>query len=234
MKCPKSVLFAAIALPLFASTAEGEVRKCPGGIQPSTGSNVPLHVQELVAGVTIVRDSGAPGSEVEILLRSPTVRSPTTIPFVAVDGVLVDGSETNLDSMDILAMEVGCIMVQDGGRWVKYNGIAVVTRGGAVEFMRSYLDQVVVGQQAFRSVQGHYATDVLNLAFFASRPVFSSGIEMVVGDGRWTATMSFEDLETSCHVSGTIAGTDTVTRSVGRTARYPLRRDSPPIEVVCS
>lgn len=122
-------------------------------------------------------------------------------PFIAVDGSLVGATTIDLEEYDIVAMEVGCILVPEGDRLVKYNGIAIVTKSGAAGFMRSYLVQLVLGQEAFLSTHGRYATELYSLTFFASRPVFSSGIEMVAVDGRWTSTMSFEGFETACHAS---------------------------------
>lgn len=175
---PKTVCVAATAFLLLANPAEGEARKCPGGLTRS-------------------------GNQ----------------PFIAVDGSLVDATAIDMEALDIVAMEVGCILVPEGARLVKYNGIAIVTKSGAAGLMRSYLDQLVLAQEAFRSTHGHYATDLYSLAFFASRPVFSSGIEMVAVDGRWTATMSFDGLGTSCQVSWPVLHVD--------------QTDAPAAEVLC-
>ncbi len=130
--------------------------------------------------------------------------STTTVDYMTVDGVPVDASTTDLESMDIVEIALGCIMVQENGRLVKRDGIAIVTRDGAVGVMRSYLADLVMEQEAFRTTYGQYARDLYSLGFFATRPQFS-GIEMVSVDGGWTATLRFDRLDTSCRVSRPVA-----------------------------
>lgn len=81
---------------------------------PVAGSMI-QNLQGQVAGVTIVRSSGEPGSEVQVLLRSATTigcsstnsyTCPNTSPLIVVDGVILGANTVNLESMDIASMEV--------------------------------------------------------------------------------------------------------------------------------
>ncbi len=135
---------------------------------------------------------------------STPIGSTTTVDYMTVDGVPVDASTMDPESMDIVEVALGCIMVQENGRLVKRDGIAIVTRDGAVGVMRSYLADLVMEQEAFRTTYGQYARDLYSLGFFATRPQFS-GIEMVSVDGGWTATLRFRGLDTSCRVSRPVA-----------------------------
>ncbi len=173
----RAVLFVAVALPFLADGALGAARKCPGAVKSGAGSTpVPS------------------GSTFSLL----------TLDAVTVDGVLVDASTMDPESMDIVEIGLGCIMVQENGRLVKRDGVAIVTRDGAVGVMRSYLADLVMEQEAFRTTYGQYARDLYSLGFFATRPQFS-GIEMVSVDGGWTATLRFRGLDTSCRVSRPVA-----------------------------
>ncbi len=73
------------------------------------------NLQGQVAGVSMARQSGQPGSDVTIMLRTPTmVDNPLpgtrgardTNPLIVVDGVILGTSTTNLESLDIESMEI--------------------------------------------------------------------------------------------------------------------------------
>ena len=74
------------------------------------------NLQGRMAGVRVNRGSGAPGSDVSIVLRSPTSLRGDTFPLVVVDGVILGGSSAtsggglpstvDLDGMDIESIEV--------------------------------------------------------------------------------------------------------------------------------
>ena len=85
-------------------------------ILPITTAGSPLqNLQGRVAGVSVVRESGQPGDDVQIMLRSPTSGAQARFggdgvgePLIVVDGViLAQGSGTsNISSSDIASMEV--------------------------------------------------------------------------------------------------------------------------------
>lgn len=176
----RAVLFVAVALPFLADGALGAARKCPGAVKSGAGSTP--------------SESTPSGSTFSIM----------DLDAITVDGVPFDASTMDPESMDIVEIALGCIMVQENGRLVKRDGVAIVTRDGAVGVMRSYLADLVMEQEAFRTTYGQYARDLYSLGFFATRPQFS-GIEMVAVDGGWTATLRFAGLDTSCRVSRPVA-----------------------------
>jgi TonB-linked SusC/RagA family outer membrane protein len=76
---------------------------------PTTSSAIGA-IQGKVAGATIVRGSGQPGSGVSILLRTPTSIVRSNTPMFVVDGVIlsstIGGSTVDLESLDIEKIEV--------------------------------------------------------------------------------------------------------------------------------
>jgi TonB-linked SusC/RagA family outer membrane protein len=68
-------------------------------------------VQGRVAGVTINRGSGQPGSEPSIMLRTPTSLRGSGAPMIVVDGVILggvigDANTTSIDGLDIESIEI--------------------------------------------------------------------------------------------------------------------------------
>lgn len=63
-------------------------------------------VQGRVAGATMVRASGQPGSEVQMNLRTPTSALGSNQPMIVVDGVILGGNSVDIESMDIENIEV--------------------------------------------------------------------------------------------------------------------------------
>ena len=76
---------------------------------PTTNSAVAA-IQGKVAGATIVRGSGQPGTGVSVLLRSPTSIQGGNGPMYVVDGVIlasgINGTTVDLESLDIESIEV--------------------------------------------------------------------------------------------------------------------------------
>jgi TonB-linked SusC/RagA family outer membrane protein len=78
---------------------------------PSTGSAV-ASIQGKVAGASIVRGSGMPGNDVNILLRSPTSiqQGDSNSPLFVVDGVIlantIGRTTVDIESLDIESIEV--------------------------------------------------------------------------------------------------------------------------------
>lgn len=71
---------------------------------PVTGSAV-QNLQGQIAGVSIARGSGAPGSSAQIMLRSATSLGSGT-PLIVVDGVILGAGSIDIESMDIQSIEV--------------------------------------------------------------------------------------------------------------------------------
>jgi TonB-linked SusC/RagA family outer membrane protein len=76
---------------------------------PTTNSALGA-IQGKVAGATIVRSSGQPGSGVSIQLRTPTSVQASNSPMFVVDGVIlastIGGTTVDLESLDIESVEV--------------------------------------------------------------------------------------------------------------------------------
>jgi TonB-dependent SusC/RagA subfamily outer membrane receptor len=76
---------------------------------PTTNSALAA-LQGKVAGVSVVRGSGQPGSGVSILLRTPTSIESSNSPMFVVDGVIlsstIGGTTVDLESLDIESVEV--------------------------------------------------------------------------------------------------------------------------------
>src|SRR5688572_19489574 len=88
------------------------VARVPRDIMPVVAAgNAVQNLQGLVAGVTMNRQSGQPGSGTTIRLRTPTSLRESGAPLVVVDGVilggvLADANTTSIDGMDIESIEV--------------------------------------------------------------------------------------------------------------------------------
>jgi TonB-linked SusC/RagA family outer membrane protein len=99
------------------------------------------NIQGQVAGVAVSRQSGQPGADVTIMLRTPTfVDNPTpggrdsrdTNPLIVVDGVILGNNTTNLESMDIESVEIirGAAAASLYGSRAANGVIAITTTGG--------------------------------------------------------------------------------------------------------
>ena len=76
---------------------------------PAQGSALAA-VQGKIAGVSMVRSSGQPGQEPEILLRTPTSIQDSNAPMIIVDGVVLASTyvtpSVDIDALDIESIEV--------------------------------------------------------------------------------------------------------------------------------
>jgi TonB-dependent SusC/RagA subfamily outer membrane receptor len=63
-------------------------------------------IQGKVAGASMTRTTGLPGSEVQINLRTPTSARGSNQPLMVVDGVILGSSTVDIESMDIESVEV--------------------------------------------------------------------------------------------------------------------------------
>lgn len=74
-------------------------------VVPAAGSPI-ASLQGKMAGVTVVRGSGQPGSDVAVQLRSPTSIQRSTAPLLVVDGVILGSSSVDIESLDVESIEV--------------------------------------------------------------------------------------------------------------------------------
>ncbi|MGH9386751.1 MAG: hypothetical protein ACRD2N_20975 [Vicinamibacterales bacterium] len=86
---------------------------------------------------------------------------------------------------EILSVTVVCLEMMEAGVRVGRNAIAVITKAGAVSFMRSHLQALMHEQEAYRARTGNYARDLTTLGFFATRAPLP--IEMHLKEGGWSA-----------------------------------------------
>jgi TonB-linked SusC/RagA family outer membrane protein len=63
-------------------------------------------LQGRVAGLSMTRRSGQPGSDVSVMLRTPTSVTQPGSPLIIVDGAIVSGETTNFEALDIESIEV--------------------------------------------------------------------------------------------------------------------------------
>jgi hypothetical protein len=103
-------------------------------------------------------------------------------------------------SEDIVSINIICLEVSEGDRMVGRQAVAVVTKPGAVEFMRSHLQALSALQEEHRSLKGAYAESLLELNFFDSRAPLP--IELTAHQDEWVATVELEGVNTSCQVHG--------------------------------
>ncbi|HEX8274539.1 MAG TPA: SusC/RagA family TonB-linked outer membrane protein [Longimicrobiaceae bacterium] len=74
-------------------------------VVPAAGSPI-ASLQGKMAGVSVVRGNGQPGSDVTIQLRSPTSIQRSTSPLLVVDGVILGSSAVDIEALDVESIEV--------------------------------------------------------------------------------------------------------------------------------
>ncbi len=184
---PKTILMAALAMPLVGGTGESVARGCGETVN---GLFVPLFTGSLMVDGTLLGELGP----------------------VEPDGSLSLLGGFELDDEDILHMWLGCLEIEQDGETVGVRVVAIVTKGGAVTFMRSYLNDLVEDQEEYRTATGVYAQHVRELPIFASQPRLP--IEMVVNGNQWTAELRLERDETSCVGSAVMHGEGSISPEV--------------------
>jgi TonB-linked SusC/RagA family outer membrane protein len=98
--------------PMEGMRAPIAVARVPRDMMPVIAAgNAVQNLQGLVAGVTMNRQSGQPGSGSTIMLRTPTSLRESGAPLIVVDGVilggvLADANTTSIEGMDIENIEV--------------------------------------------------------------------------------------------------------------------------------
>lgn len=139
------------------------------------------------------------------------IRNPTT-PLLVIDGKVMgdlpraanaasgddSSSIVGIKREEILSFTVVCLETMEAGARVRRGAIAVITRAGAVSFMRSHLQALVHEQEAYRARTGGYARDLTSLGFFATRAPLP--IEMQMREGGWSAKVAVAGVSTGCQV----------------------------------
>jgi hypothetical protein len=161
-------------VPLLAGSADAMVRKCrdaPGGI-PIRNTTPLLLVN---------------GEEMGDLRP-------------AVDGAssLDIGSAVPIKREEILRIDVVCLEVVEAGVKTRRAAVAVITRAGAVPFMKSQLQALVHQQEEYRARTGAYAPNLTSLGFFATRAPLP--IVMQLKEGGWSAKVELDGVTTGCQV----------------------------------
>jgi hypothetical protein len=172
---PKTLLAAALVLPLIGGTGEAAVWGCSHTL---SGLRVPPYTGSLMVDGILLGES--PGVDRTF---------PEDVEFV---------------DEDILHTWVGCLEIERDSNTVGVRVVALVTKGGAVGFMRSYLEDLIEAQEEYRTAAGAFAQGVAELRFLVSHPRLP--IETIVADGHWTATIRLERDEMSCQGSAVMHG----------------------------
>jgi TonB-linked SusC/RagA family outer membrane protein len=73
-------------------------------VTPAGGAQ--LAIQGKVAGATVIRTTGQPGTEGSVILRTPTSIRGSNAPLMVVDGVILGNTTADIESMDIESIEV--------------------------------------------------------------------------------------------------------------------------------
>ena len=174
---PLPVCLALVVTLIGADLSDASVRKCS-----TTRNGLPVDASAavLVVDGQIVGTLGVDGRD----------RRPGDVLL----GEVVPSSD-NVARIDII-----CLEVREGNRTVGRQAVAVVTKSGAVEFMKSHLQALSELQEEHRVSGGAYADNLLELAFFDSRAPLP--IELTSELNGWTAKIELSEVGTSCHVYG--------------------------------
>jgi hypothetical protein len=130
-----------------------------------------------------------------------------TTPLLVVDGqvkgdVTAPGPDSTaiagIKREEILYLSAICLVITEAGVKVKRGAIAVITRAGAVQFMKSQLQGLVDQQEEYRARTGEYARNLSNLEFVATRAPLV--IDMQGSRGGWSANVTLAGVPTSCGV----------------------------------
>jgi len=59
-----------------------------------------------VAGAKVIKGSGQPGSDADIMLRGPTTITGSQSPLIIIDGVITDNTLADISSLDVESIEI--------------------------------------------------------------------------------------------------------------------------------
>jgi hypothetical protein len=187
----------ALAILVFAESADAAVRKCsnpdrPGWVLMIDGKSLGDYPEASTPA------AGAPTRAAGEVI-SPTAYAEMSAAARAFKAV---------DSSEVLAISVTCLDLLENGLPVKTGVISVITKSGAPEMLASYLTQLVAEQNAYRRANGSFAATLDELRFFASR--HSIPIEMSSNGSAWSAMARIGGATTECSVRVGDAGSGEV------------------------
>jgi hypothetical protein len=100
---------------------------------------------------------------------------------------------------EILRVDIVCLEITEGGVRVRRGAVAVITKAGAVRFMKSQLQGLVDEQEEYRVRTGEYARNLSSLEYVALRAPLV--IAMQGGAGGWSARVSLAGEPRGCSVA---------------------------------
>ena len=152
------------------------------------------------------------GSAEAMVLKCQTTPSGipalNTTPLLVVDGkVMGDVPPPGPDSTaigtikreEILRVDVVCLEVTEAGVRVRRGAVSVITKAGAVQYMKSQLQVLVDQQEEYRKRTGEYARNLSSLEYDAIRAPLV--INMGGGRGAWSANVTLAGVPIECGVA---------------------------------
>ena len=137
-----------------------------------------------------------------------------TTPLLVVDGQVKgdlpapgpDSSAIGTIKRDeILRVDVICLEIIEAGVKVRRAAISVITKAGAVQFMKSQLQALVDQQEEYRARTGEYAPNLSSLEYVETRAPLV--ISMHGNGGGWSASVSLAGVPHGCAVAvGRVTG----------------------------
>ena len=111
-----------------------------------------------VAGATIIRSSGAPGSGVTVQLRSPVSQFGSTSPLYVVDGVFLNSTQS-VTTLDIESMDIASIEVIKGAAAASLYGSRAAS--GVISITTNRGKNLALGQTQF-SLRNEFGRDQIS------------------------------------------------------------------------
>lgn len=140
--------------------------KTPYTVDKLTADNIPVApttsaagaLVGKVAGATIIRSSGAPGSGVTVQLRSPVSQFGSTSPLYVVDGVFLNSTQS-VTTLDIESMDIASIEVIKGAAAASLYGSRAAS--GVISITTNRGKNLALGQTQF-SLRNEFGRDQIS------------------------------------------------------------------------
>ena len=100
---------------------------------------------------------------------------------------------------EILRVDMLCLEITEAGASVMRDAVSVITKAGALQFMKSQLQGLVDQQEEYRKRTGEYARNLSSLDYVETRAPLV--IDMSGGGGGWAASVSLAGVLQRCGVS---------------------------------
>ncbi len=107
-----------------------------------------------------------------------------------------DHAGRTVETEDVLQLAVVCLEVMQGDEKVGRAVVAVTTKSGAPDFMRSHLEELAALQEEYRGKWGRYARTLEELDFFTTHAPLP--IRLTADDAGWTASVELAPVPTTC------------------------------------